>query len=620
MSFLAPIAFWFLALLPVVVVFYLLKRKRMVKLVSSTLLWQRFLAESQASAPFQKLRKNWLLLLQLLALLLVVLALARPFLPSQARPAQRRVVILDASASMKATDVKPSRFDRAREEAIQWVGNLRSGEEMVIVQAGAETLVRQSATRDRNALRRAIDACAPSDGPTRLVPALQMAESLTRDQSGAEIHLFSDGATGAMGEFENRGLPLVFHKIGSGSNNLAITAIDSRMNPANPAERAVYVSVANFSGEPRKAEIELLFEETLVELRPLDIAPGESSSQVFIVRQERDGIHTVNLKVEDDLAVDNRASIGSLLPKPVHILLVTAGNRLLEKALRAAPRAEVAVAPTLNDSSRGFDVVVLDGVPPLVWPEGNVLAFCVWQTNWFSDPARVEAPSLVDWRATHPLLRYAGFDDVGVSESLAVRAPTWAVSLLDSPQASLMLAGELGRQKIVWAGFDSLDSNWPLRISFPIFIANAVEWLSPAGAQGGQLMVKTGEPFRCPLAAAATGAKQPRAAQVAEVTTPSSAAQKIAMETSATEFVYGRTLEQGVYKARLGTNQFSFCANLLDSQESNISPKDELSLGPRARVAAAGARRASVEFWRVAAALGLLLLLGEWWYYHKRTA
>ncbi|HUD82515.1 MAG TPA: BatA domain-containing protein, partial [Candidatus Saccharimonadales bacterium] len=60
MRFLSPAAFWFAATLPVVVVFYLLKRRRVVKLVSSTVLWQKFLADTQANAPFQKLRHNWL--------------------------------------------------------------------------------------------------------------------------------------------------------------------------------------------------------------------------------------------------------------------------------------------------------------------------------------------------------------------------------------------------------------------------------------------------------------------------------------------------------------------------------------------------------------------------------
>ena len=85
-----------------------------MKLVSSTLLWQKFLAETQASAPFQKLRHNWLLMLQILLLLLAVFALSRPYFTGTSKSSRLRVLILDASASMQATDVKPSRFEKAR--------------------------------------------------------------------------------------------------------------------------------------------------------------------------------------------------------------------------------------------------------------------------------------------------------------------------------------------------------------------------------------------------------------------------------------------------------------------------------------------------------------------------
>src|SRR5260370_24556549 len=121
MNFLAPAGFAFAASILVVILFYLLKRKRVVKLVSSTLLWQQFLAETQASAPFQKLKKNWLLILQIILLIFVVLALARPFFASKSKPAELRVVIFDASGSMQATDETPTRVEKARAQALQWV-------------------------------------------------------------------------------------------------------------------------------------------------------------------------------------------------------------------------------------------------------------------------------------------------------------------------------------------------------------------------------------------------------------------------------------------------------------------------------------------------------------------
>ena len=613
MSFLAPAALLFALTIPVVIVFYLLKRKRVVKLVSSTLLWQKFLAETQASAPFQKLRRNWLLFLQILLLLLAVLALSRPYFATRAKSSQLRVLILDASASMQATDESPSRFEAARKQALDWVDSLRDEDKMVVLQAAANTEVKQSETGEKSALRRAIQSCAAVDSPTRLVPALKMAESLTRDRgkdSNPEIHLFSDGAVPDLSEFENKGLPLVFHRVGNGSDNLGIITLDVRANPDNATQRAIYTSVANYSTNSRQTELELRFDGNLIETRPLTIKPGETSAQVFLASQDRDGVFTVRSTAKDDLAADNEASIVSLLPHPVKVLLVTPGNRFLEKALRAAANVQLSVANNLTDEARGFDFVVLDGVTPAVWPAGNVLAFHIVNTNWFENVKSVETPAIVDWKATHPVLRYVGFDNVQIEKSLTVKAPTWAVSLLDAPQSPLILAGELGRQRILWVGFDPLESNWPLRISFPIFVANAVEWLNPDTAKNSQLLVKAGEPFRL-------GLSQPAAS--AQITLPGGATRTLPLGPDAKEIVFGDTFRQGVYHLRVGTNDTAFCVDLLDSAESNIKPREELQLGKHSQVAATTMRRANMELWRSIAALALLVLLFEWWYYHRRT-
>lgn len=615
MNFLAPLAFAFAASIPIVIVFYLLKRKRVVKLVSSTLLWQKFLADTQASAPFQRLRKNWLLYLQILLLALAVLALTRPFFKTTAKPAQLRVVILDGSASMEATDESPSRFEKARAEALKWVDSLEPTDQMVVLLAGANTEVKQSATSDKAALRRALENCQPSDSPTRLVPALKMAESLVRDRHSAEIHLFSDGAVPELAEFENKALPLVYHKVGQRADNLGITALDVRANPEDATQRAVYVNVANFSSNTLSADLELYFQandgdaRNLLETRPLTVPGQQTAPQVFKASQAKDGVFTLHLTGKDDLAADNQASIVSLLPKPVNVLLVTRGNRLLEKALRAVANVNLAVATDLTDAGAGFDFVVLDGVIPTEWPRGNVLAFRTVNTNWVEDVRAVDAPVIVDWKSTHPLLRYAGFENVQIVQSLTARAPTWAVSILEAPQAPLILAGELGRQRIVWVGFDPLESNWPLRVSFPIFIANAVDWLNPANAKNSQLLVKAGDPFRLALA---------EPVKNAVVKLPDGKSATLNLD-GANELVFGDTARQGVYHLRAGTNEVTFCANLLDSAESNIRPRDELKFGEYTRVTATTVQRTNMELWRTLAAIGLAVLLFEWWWYHRRT-
>lgn len=610
MTFLAPAAFAFAAAIPIVIVFYLLKRKRVVKLVSSTLLWQRFLAETQANAPFQRLRHNWLLILQLLLLVLVVFALSRPYLAGQAQSSRLRVLILDASASMQSIDEKPSRFEKARSEALSLIDGLRDNDQMVVLQSAANTEVKQSATSDKMSLRRALQACTAIDSPTRLAEAFKLAETLIRNQSDAEIHLFSDGAVGNLGEFENKNLPVIYHKTGKRQNNAGIVSLDVRANPDDPAQRAIFTSVGNFSTNTQQAELELLFDNEALELRPLTLGPTNTQPLVFIAPQSKDGVFTVRLKGADDLAADNQASIVSLMPQPVKVLLVTRGNRFLEKALKAPPNAQLSIASSLKDDAAGYDIVVLDDLLPAEWPRANLLAIHAMNTNWFDTFENVKRPPIVDWKSTHTLLRFVNFDNVDIAETMGVKTPPWGVSLLDSPKTPLIVTGDIARQRIVWIGFDTLQSTWPLRMSFPIFIANSVEWLNPFAASSSQLMVRAGDPFRFPLNGPA---------KTATVTSPGGKSRTLEMDPKAREVVFGETFKQGIYQLTAGTNTITFSVNLIDAAESNIAPREELPFGRYAKVVASKLQRANSELWRWLALSGLAVLLFEWWWYHKRT-
>ena len=610
MNFLAPAAFWFAVTLPVVVLFYLLKRKRVVKLVSSTLLWQKFLADTQASAPFQKLRHHWLLILQLLLLLLAILALSRPYFAGHSAATGLRVVILDASASMQSTDEDPSRFEKARAEALGLVDGLKDQEEMLVLLASANTEVKQPATANKAALRRALEDCQVTDSSTRLTEALRLAGTLIRDKRDPEIHLFSDGAAGDLSEFENKALRVVYHRVGRRADNLGITTLDIRENPENPRERAIYTSVANFSTQARQTVLELLFDKEIVDTRLLTVQPGETLPQVFTALQERDGIFTVRIDAKDDLAADNQASIVSLLPQPIKVLLISRGNRFLEKALRAANNVTLTLARDSLDGAENYDIVALDDVIPATWPKPNLLAVHVAAANWFDGGGtNLQGPAVVDWKNTHPLLRHINLDNVQIGETLAVKTPSWAVALVDAPRTPLILAGELARQKIVWIGFDTLQSTWPLRISFPMFMANAVEWLNPAAAKSGRLLVRAGEPFRYSLT-------QPAA--TAEVTLPDGSRKTIA-PMDGREIVFGGTARQGTYRLRAGSNEVAFCVNLLDAAESNTKTREELQFGKFNTVGAVEIKAASKETWRWIAAAALAVLMFEWWYYHRRT-
>ena len=609
MSFLAPLAFVFAAAIPVVVVFYLLKRKRVPHVVSSTVLWQKFLAETQANQPFQKLRKNWLLLLQILFLLLAIFALSRPYFRGEAQAPSLKVIILDGSASMKSTDISPNRFAKAQEEAAKLVRSLVQGDQAVLLLASARTSVKQSATADKSALLKAIEDCAPADSGGSISEALKLAESLIQNRTGAEIHLFSDGAVGSLAEFESRNLPLRFHRAGTRAANMGIVNLNLRQNPENPATRAVFVTLANYHQETRSAGIQLFFNNRPVDLRQVEIEAGKTSSEVFIVPQIEEGIFTVKLQASDDLEVDNTANIYSPLPRPVRVALVTAGNAYLEKALRVLPQVQLTKGLTLPQGK--FDLEVWDSIAPAGPLARNSILINSAPTNLFKSATVAANPVIADWKPNHPLLRSVSLDNVAIAESLKVEPPMWGESLVESSSYPLLISGELQQQKIIWISFDLLKSTWPLRVSFPIFIANAVEWLSPSVLKPETYMVKGGEPLRL---------KVPDPVNSFAVQLPNGTEQTVTLDQPSQDLSSGNSQSIGVYRVRAGTNTYLATVNLLDSGESNNKPADEIQLGKYSAAKASVLEVPNVETWRWFLLVALAALLFEWWFYHRRTA
>src|SRR5574337_120705 len=126
MQFLTPTFLALSALAAPILILYMLRLRRRDVPISSTMLWQRLMQDREANAPWQKLRRNLLLLLQLLILALLVFGLARPFVPVPSVASGSVAVLIDASASMNSNDMPGggTRFDAARDQARTLVGDL----------------------------------------------------------------------------------------------------------------------------------------------------------------------------------------------------------------------------------------------------------------------------------------------------------------------------------------------------------------------------------------------------------------------------------------------------------------------------------------------------------------
>src|SRR5918992_5716731 len=175
MPFATPLALLGLLFVPLVVAMYLLKLRRDETVVPSTLLWSRLVADVEANAPWQKLRRSLLFLIQLLLVLILAFLAARPFLERPAGLARDIVLIVDASASMAATDVAPSRIASARDAAIEALRDLPAGGKVSVIAAGRTARIVASGTTDLGRVRQAITSIEPTTATGDLGDALRLA-------------------------------------------------------------------------------------------------------------------------------------------------------------------------------------------------------------------------------------------------------------------------------------------------------------------------------------------------------------------------------------------------------------------------------------------------------------
>ena len=104
-----------LILVPLVIALYILKRKYKEKEVSSLLLWQEVYKNTHASTPWEKLRKNIMLPLQLIIILLIILALMKLHLNIGGSTYKNVIVVMDTTGSMAMNYKGKSRLENGKE-------------------------------------------------------------------------------------------------------------------------------------------------------------------------------------------------------------------------------------------------------------------------------------------------------------------------------------------------------------------------------------------------------------------------------------------------------------------------------------------------------------------------
>jgi hypothetical protein len=637
MNLLAPMSLAFLGLLPVIVLLYFLKLKRREEPVSSTYLWKRTIEDLRVNAPLQRLRQNLLLWLQLALLALLVLALARPALTVRSGGGRRTICLIDTSASMTATDVTPNRLEAAKRQAVELVDNMRAGDEMMLLGFDAKPTVLVPFTGVKLRLREAIQDLTARETGTDFAQAVELIGGLgaevpaAADASGrpqaSQLYLLSDGGFETEGLTDAPEVELHYVRIGTAGENVGITGIDARRSLNAGEEPQVFVRVENFGSREADVRLELYLEGRLFAARPVSLPAGASAPVIFSDPELKEGLVKVALAVEDDLKADNVAWLFLAPATQVRTLVVSPGNLFLDLALKNDPLAapvflhpEEFVAQSVGArlAAGEFDVAIFDRwAPPASssperpsLPPGAYLFLGVLPPiEGFVAKGEVEQPVVLDWDALHPVNQYVTYGNLFVERALAFTGPPGTHTLVDSDAGPLVAWWGSAGQRVLVVGFDMFASRWPLRVSFPLFLANALRFLGGVEAAGGTAPVRPGSAlsFQAPV-----GVKE------VTVTYPDGVSEALAVLSGRVTF--GDTYRTGPYVFTLGDDRRETrVVDLLDRRESDIKPRDAVPWQAKEVSGAVRVSRENRELWPWLALVALGVLMVEWYVYNRRV-
>lgn len=358
MILLAPVAVGLAAVGVPIVLMYVLKLRRREHMVSSTLLWRRAIDDVQANAPWQRLRPNLLLLLQLLALCALVLALAGPAYTHAQTFNGDLVVIIDESYGMQAHDVAPSRFAVALARARVLAGQLGSGNVMSVIAMSSLPRPVIAESSDQAAIIRAIDGLRVGVTSPNFLTALGEAASLARSGESTRVVVMTSHDSGITGLPMAVPFPVEIDRIGGRLRDLGITAISAGVSGVHTE---ALVRVSNFGARAAHSDLELYADGQLADVRPVDVPPGQERNLFWThlptgLRQLR-----AHLSLTDDFAGDKTAwaIVGS--GKVRRVLLVSrasaAAEYFLQTALALDPSVRLAMVHTSGQRVRLLSLI-----------------------------------------------------------------------------------------------------------------------------------------------------------------------------------------------------------------------------------------------------------------------
>jgi len=608
-----PIAFVFATVIPVIVALYLLRLKRKKKLVSSTFFWTEMVQDLQANVPFQKLRWNLLLLLQVLIALLIIFSLVNPSVIARLNEGQRTIFIIDTSASMSARSETGTRFDRAVRDISEYSGQLSDREQVMIIQAGKYAGIVLDFTDNTSSIERTLETLQTDDTTSDLRTAWSLALGEAEQADSPKIVVASDFAGIDPEIFTDTPFPVELLATGGEGRNAGI--IDLSIPTVSTGDTVttlqVFLAVRNYTADEIDIPVEIYAGDELVDVRSISVEADSRNSKIYNDVPYPGGVITAKLDIDDDLEVDNTAYAVPPTGENMELLLI-GNDPFLTYAFAGLPGIDFyTAAESEYVSGTDNDLTIYSGWAPDEITPGNYLFFNPPDRDYIpmTMHERVESPRVTDWNEAHPIMRFVNPGSFDVFLATRIEPDDGTLVLLEGDSTPLMVYSERNFIRTLVFPFEIHESDIITRPTFPILMYNIASY------------------FRTFADDAGTGLKT-QGVEVMRLSALGDVAKLTGSDGSELEFdiesghAYIDVSKAGIYELAVegGPEQDSWpvVANFFNESEGDISGEVSIvEINPNESVV-----RFQVEgekrIWKWLGILALFVLTFEWYYYHRK--
>lgn len=607
-------AWWFLLLIPLII-FYFLKLRRPRMEIPSLALWRQVISDQRVNSPFQKFKRNLLLLFQMLLLCALVIGAMQPYISSGGKRVKNLPVLIDTSASMAALDGPggKSRLAEAKEKVGKLIDDLLPDQQLCLISTNSSARRLTDFTNNKRLLHESLTQLEVSHVPSHLEDGFRLAQALSRAFPIDSVMLLSDGNVPQDIEFE---LPfkLNFQRLKTGGQNIGIVDFNARRSRTG---WDVFARIEGSKDSKTLAEYELLQNGQSIKSDTVSVESGKAERLVFRIATEISVSLELRLKPDgfDSLESDNVAYLDLPKPRPLAVYCPTEMNSF-RNALEIIP--DLNLYPSGEPTPSAVDLKFTDG-PLSTGPEARVTFHVGYVPEDLAPLVEIEAglAEVVDWQRTVPLLQHVQLLDVQIGDqpklAKGVGERDFELAgyeiLAQSRTGPLILERGTDGRLGIYLLFHPDRSSLVFRVGFPILVQNATQIALTRAAlsEGRAIPAGTLPPQKL----------QPDTEY--RVVGPHGFTESTRSDKDG--FVLGLGAPYvGLYEVSGSSEPQRIGISLVSATETALNSVEKLNF-PEVSVGAAEATvKSDQPLWTWFAAAGLALLVLEWWYFQKRPA